>query len=239
MAISWSNINNGEGALSIRNKINDFNASVVVDVNSGATSINTNSTNIATNVTNIATNTTNIGTNTTDIATNAADIAVLQAVTHMEGFIDYNDLFTATTPIVVPGTSTFVDITNDGLGPNTLKTYLPTGMTDIWNTSTNLFFWTDLKLGDMVDIRLDLEVITTTANQVVEVVLELATGGTPYDIPFAANLFKAAGTYKINRYNGIYMGNLDTLNNNAKFKIKSDAPATLRVNGWYCKIITY
>ena len=57
MAIVWTDYDNGDSLLTIRNSINSFNNSVVTDVNS---------------------NTTNTGTNTTNIATNTAAIAVLE-----------------------------------------------------------------------------------------------------------------------------------------------------------------
>lgn len=153
------------------------------------------------------------------------------------GFADYNDLATQTTPINVPGTLTNVDLTNDESGPFTNKTYLPTGVTDVWDSGTNLFDWSDLKLGDMVDLRLDLEVTTTSPNQLVQIDLQLAVGGGQYSIPFVDTTFKSSGPQNVNRYNGVYMGDSNTLNNSGKFVIRSDSTATVVVNGWYCKIL--
>lgn len=153
------------------------------------------------------------------------------------GFADYNDLATQSTAIVVPNTSTFVDLTNDELGPFTNKTFLPSGVTDVWDESTNLFDWAELALGDMVDIRIDIEVTTTSANQEILLSLQLATGGFSYEIPYAHLVFKSSGVYQINRYNGIYIGDTNTKDNGGKFRIKSDGNATVVVNGWYCKVI--
>lgn len=154
------------------------------------------------------------------------------------GFVDYNDLATATTPInVVAATPTV--LTNDGAGAFTNKTYLPLDMTDIWNAVTDTFDWTELKLGDMIDIRLDVVVTTTQPNQEVSIDLELAQGtGNEYNIPFITDQqFKTTGVHPVNRFNGIYMGDTNTLNNAAQFKITSDDACTVKVNGWYCKII--
>lgn len=66
----------------------------------------------------------------------------------------------------------------------------------------------------------------------------MATGsGGTYDILFAKTQFKTAGEQPINRFNGVYMGDLNTKNFPARFKIRSDAAATVKVNGWYCRVI--
>jgi hypothetical protein len=153
------------------------------------------------------------------------------------GILDYNDSLTAVTPISVPSGLVDIDITNDGLGSFTNKSYAPVGVTDIWNSSTNLFDFSQLSLGDMIDIRVDLTVTTTSPNQLVEIDLALGIGGAQYSIPFSRNVYKNASAQNVNRYNGIYMGDLNTLNNPAKFVVRSDAPAIVLVNGWYCKVL--
>lgn len=153
------------------------------------------------------------------------------------GIADYNDATTVVTPIVVTGGAGAVYLTNDGAGPNTYKNFKDADLTDVWDTSANEFDWTQLALGDAIDIRLDLDVVTTAVNQEVVVSLEMASGvGGSYDIPFIDSIFKSPATYKLTRYSGIYMGNSFTLDNPAKFKISSDANATVVVNGWYVKI---
>lgn len=52
------------------------------------------------------------------------------------GWADYNDTLTATTPIS-PTINTFTKLTNNGLGTNTSTIHLPTGVTSLWNASTN------------------------------------------------------------------------------------------------------
>jgi len=154
------------------------------------------------------------------------------------GFADYNDLATQSTPLVVTVAGSPVSLTNDGLGAFTNKTYLPTGVTDVWDTSTNMFDWSDLSLGDMVDIRLDIDLITASPNTEIKVDLHLGTGGGAYTIPFITDKdFKNVGTHKENRFNGIYMGDANTLNNGGQFMITTDKDCTVKVNGWYVKII--
>lgn len=157
------------------------------------------------------------------------------------GYADYNDSATATTPINLVA-NTPVYLTNDALGSNT-KDRLQTGIgaDSLWDSTENKFDWfaAGLQLDDMVDIRLDIQVTTTAANQSYEVFLEMATdSGSSYPIPFASGTVKTAGAKDVNRYNGVYMGDNITLNNKARFRIVSDAAATVVVRGWYVKVIT-
>lgn len=153
------------------------------------------------------------------------------------GFIDYNDLATQTTPISVTGGAWFVYLPNDEQWPFTNKAYKPANINDVWDASLNQFDWTELKNWDMVDIRVDLQIVTSAPNTNVELFLEIATGAGTYDIPFLENQYKTAWTHIINRFNGIYMGDDNTRLNPSKFKIKADSNITVQVNWWYCKII--
>lgn len=152
------------------------------------------------------------------------------------GFWDYNDLATQGTPLNVVA-NTPLALTNDGLGAFTNKTYRPDGLTEIWDTVGQSFDWTELALGDTVDIRGDATVTTTTANQRVQIYLELAQGGSVYNIPFIDQIVKTASTIRATRFNSIYMGDDNTRLNGAQFIIVSDAAATVSVNGWYVRVL--
>lgn len=154
------------------------------------------------------------------------------------GLFDYNDAATAGTPIAITGAAAAATLTNDGAGAFTNKTYSPLGVTDVWNAALDTFAWSELKLGDMVDIRIDVDVTTVSTNTEVKIDLELGTGGFAYNIPWAlATNYKSTGTHKINVYNGVYMGDANTLDNGAVFKFFADKDCSVVVNGWYCKII--
>lgn len=150
------------------------------------------------------------------------------------GLVDYNDLATQTTPINFVA-STPIVLTNDKLGPDTNESYLPSGVTSIF--SSNQFDWSELDIGDMVDIRLDVEVTTNSANQDVIIELFMNVGVSEYPILFTDTTFKTAGVHHINRFNGIYMGNNATLTGAAELRLTSDGGGSVVVNGWYCKII--
>lgn len=154
------------------------------------------------------------------------------------GLFDYNDLGTTSSPISVTGGAGFIDLTNDELGAFTNKAFPPAGVTDVWNASTGTFDFTELGMGDMIDIRLDVDVITTSTNTEVLMALNLGIGGFPYFVNwFNATNFKSSATNKVVTFNGIYMGDSNTLDNGAKFVIAADKTCTVVVNGWYCKII--
>lgn len=153
------------------------------------------------------------------------------------GISDYNDTATATTPIAVPGNGSNVALTNDAAGPFTNEAYAIPGTPPIWDSVSQTFDWSFLALGDAVDVRLDIEVTTTTPNQNVAVDLVMAVGGSSYPIPYINQTFKSAGVHPLNRYNGVYMGDSNTLDNGANFVVRSDAPASVKVNGWYCKVL--
>lgn len=154
------------------------------------------------------------------------------------GVYYYNDLATQTTQIPLTLADTQYELTNDGAGTNTNKTYALTDVADVWNTTTNRFDFTGLELGDAVDVRIDIEVTTTGVNTAIEGALELGIGGTAYQLiwkPFDTN-YKTAGTYKITQWYSVYMGDNNTLNNPARVLMQSDSiGVTVKVNGWYVR----
>lgn len=153
------------------------------------------------------------------------------------GLMDYNDLATATTPLSALAGVPLV-LTNDEGGAFTNKAFLPPGVTDVWIAASDVFDWSELKLGDMVDIRLDIAVDTGSANTEVTVDLHLGTGGNAYVIPFVTEQnFKVSAVHIINVYNGIYMGDANTLDNGGQFKITCSNNSDVEVRGWYCKVL--
>lgn len=153
------------------------------------------------------------------------------------GFFDYNDLATQSTPLaILSGVPT--DIPNDELGPQTNKLFAPDSVADVWNAGTGRFDWSELNLGDMVDIRIDFTLTTTSNNTEIHIELLLGTGGSAYALPFIPEVnFKNQDAHGLTQYNGIYMGDLNTLDNGGRLQITADKDCTMVVNGWYCKVI--
>jgi len=154
------------------------------------------------------------------------------------GWADYNDTATTGSPIAV--TAVPAVLTNNGLGVNTNTAYLPiggNGITQLWDTSSNGFDFSDLNVGDMVDIRMDISVIIALTNTVVDVNLLMGTGGSVV-VPFISDQnYKATGTFEVIRYMGIYIGSTDVRDTLAQLKIEADKSCTCIVHGWYIKAI--
>lgn len=156
--------------------------------------------------------------------------------TQIFGVYDYNDDTTSTTPISL-SSNTWTLVTNDEAGANTNLSYGLPDVATIYDGASSLFDFSDLELGDTVSIRFDAEITTSGANQTCDVDLVLAYGtGSEYRIPFYRNEFKTADAHRVTVFNDIYMGNTATLNNNARFEIRSDSSADVEVFGWYCKV---
>ena len=152
------------------------------------------------------------------------------------GWADYADVATTGSPIAV--TAVPAVLTNDGLGVDTNTAYLPiggNGITQLWNTSSNGFDFSDLNVGDMLEIRMDIDVIIASNNTAVDVNLHMGSGGTVI-VPFISQQnFKTTGTFEVIRYMGLYIGSTDIRDTLAQLKISADNNCTCIVNGWYIK----
>jgi hypothetical protein len=171
-----------------------------------------------------------------NFATAKAEIETLQ---RQIGFVDYSDAATGVTPIAV-GASTWVKLTNEKLGPNTKIDAMPEGVTNLWNNVTNQLVLTELPVDTMVEARADLIVTTTAANQVVKFRTLFAIGDPiQFDVEGAANQFKTAGAQKMVLNGSFYIGSEAVRLNPAEFQLWSDAACTVRVNGWYIRVIKH
>ena len=150
------------------------------------------------------------------------------------GVYDYNDAGTASAPISIVAADTWYALTNDGLGSFTLTDYGKIGVADVWDASTNSFDWSGLEVGSRVDLRVDITVTTTSANQVVYVHLFNDDGGaSEYEIPVDSGSFhKAPGAHRITISQFFYIGNEETKNGLSRLKIKSDGTGSVVVSGW-------
>jgi len=161
------------------------------------------------------------------------------AGTLVQGVYDYNDLTTASTPIPLTAANTLYELTNDGAGAFTNKTYALPALADLWNVATDRFDFTGLSLGDTVDIRFDVEYTTGTTNTDINLDLELGIGAAPYTLSVLSNKdHSASGTYQEVHMFSIYMGDVNTLNNPARVLASaSKTGTTVKVNGWYIRPI--
>ena len=153
------------------------------------------------------------------------------------GSFHYSDLATQTTPIsVTSGVETL--LTNDGNGVYTNTTNAPYGVPKVWNDVTNSFDFSSLEVGDLVHIRPDLDIDLTGTNTSYEVYMKFAIGtASEWILSFSNAERKSTDAFKKNSYIGFDISNSDTKTAPAKVYIKTDASATVKVNGWYIEVL--
>lgn len=163
----------------------------------------------------------------------------IEALQRQIGFADYADTLTVGTPIS-PTVSTWTKLTNNKLGSTTKTDALPSGVTDLWNSSTNQLALSELPLNSTVEFRLDLTITTTGANQIIRSRTNLAIGDA---IAFSINQgelqYKTAGAKDMAISGSFYVGYTPVKNNPGEFQIWSDAACTIVVKGWYIKVTKF
>ena len=163
------------------------------------------------------------------MALNNAYAGSITAQGNRQGFADYNDLATATTPITLVS-DTWTTLTNDGAGTFTNTTFLPTGVSSLLDTSTGALDCSELELGDSVIIRQDFTVDQTTNNSLLESRYQAGTGGGAYTIEKVLQRLDS-GTTRTYRFSltadFIYMGDANTRDNPIIPQIKLSGGGTV------------
>lgn len=153
--------------------------------------------------------------------------------TTKNGFADYSDGTTASTPIVLVS-DTWTDITNDGAGVSTNLDYLPTGVTRLIDTSTGIFLLDELDLGDIVNIRNDFTITPSTNNQLIRLRYVLGIGGSEYSLETTIGRLDS-GSGQPYRFSLvpflIYMGDDNTRLNPIKLQLLSTGNASVVNSG--------
>ena len=159
--------------------------------------------------------------------------ATLTDETVRMGMQDYAD-DTSGAAVAITGGGGFIPLPNDGASANTNKTFKVAGVGELWDTAAGLFNWDDgLELGDQVNVRLNIIITTTAANQTVSVKMVAGIGGSPYDIFWDSEYYKTSGAQDpVVKTSLVYMGDANTLNNGARFEVSSPNNATVEVIGW-------
>jgi hypothetical protein len=129
-------------------------------------------------------------------------------------------------------------LTNNAAGSRTLS-HNPRANTNIWNPSTNKFDFNSLKIGDIVNFRIDI-VIDHAAAQELNLVFDLAEGAiSPYTLNIAHDYYKTADTdVTVTAQFKLPMISQDTVDNSARIRFTSIAAASIVVEGWYYEIIS-
>lgn len=149
-------------------------------------------------------------------------------------FADYNDsgqevAFVGGTPIKVPC---------DAAGVFTRTEFLPTGVS-LYDSTDEEFDFSQLSIGDAVAIRLDILPELDGNNQTIWADLVLAAGtASEFKLPFiTGQTYKTLGIKEALRFNEVYIGSADVRDNPSYFEFYSDGGGTLRVNGFYVRVL--
>jgi hypothetical protein len=145
------------------------------------------------------------------------------------GFGDYNDAGTSSTPVTLPA-GTWVSIPNDGAGAFTNLDFLPTGVTHLMDTSTGEFLLSELQLGDIVNIRNDFTITPSTNNQLVK--LRYVLGATPSQYTLETTIGRLdSGSGVGYRFSLvpflIYVGDANTRDNAVTLQIQTSGNSSL------------
>ena len=155
------------------------------------------------------------------------------------GFIDYNDTSTTSSPLVLSG-GVWTTIPNDGLGVASNDTYPPSGVTELMDVSSGAIDATELSLGDTMIIRNDYLVTPGTNNTLLEFRYSLGTGGGVYTLEkIIGRLDSGSGQpYRFSLSTDlIYMGDLNTKDSPIILQAKLSANGTLVNNGTVIQVI--
>mgnify|MGYP000592240343 CR=1 FL=1 len=156
------------------------------------------------------------------------------------GIADYNHNTDDYVALDLPA-DTWVDIPNDGNGFNTMLDFLPLNATQLLNTSTGRFDFSELAPGDWVLIRNDYAVNPSVNGAELQLRYQLGTGAGSYTLPTVIGEL-GTGSGKYYRYSLkpdlLYMGNADTINNPITLQLKLSVDGTVRNFGSAIGVIT-
>lgn len=121
------------------------------------------------------------------------------------------------TPIsLVDGVRT--KLTMDTTGGAEDETWLPLTASGLWDSVNSQFDFSSLSVGDMVDIRLDADIDTLSNNVGLRLELDMGIGSPgQFTLPFGGGYRSQAGNVQASRFNGVFIGSADVVNNPAAF----------------------
>jgi hypothetical protein len=153
------------------------------------------------------------------------------------GYFDYNDATTQTTPLTLV-TNTAKKLTNDTLGTFTNVDQPPYGVSSLWDNTTNQFNFSQLSIGDTIDIRIHLVVTTTTANQKFHIDAKFGVGSSSvFTNAIYDTQVKTSGANEVSFVAPFYIGSNDIKNYPAELYVTSDNSGSVKVNGFYIRVL--
>ena len=129
------------------------------------------------------------------------------------------------------------DVRNNDNGNGSFVSSPDLGPSDLWNTVTNRFDFSDLSVGDMVDIHIELEIDPSTTNSIFDLWLEMGLGGTQRIVKFLHFKSSENSVYTTSSYKGIFMSDSSDITNPARFRCAADQDVQIQECRFYCKLI--
>ena len=152
------------------------------------------------------------------------------------GIADYNDTSTASTPVTV-SPDTWTTLPNDGLGAIS-RSNLPTAVDTMLGAGGSIDI-TDFSENSWIDVRTDFTVTPSSNNSDLDFRFLLGAGLGVYDLPSSiGRLDQGAGVpyRRSGIINGIYAGDLNTIDNPIQLQIKLSSGGTAVNAGMYLKV---
>jgi len=153
------------------------------------------------------------------------------------GWFIYNDLVTQTTPIPFV-TNVDKKLTNDGIGAGSQSAQAPFGVAHVWNTVTNQLELSELTIGDIVNMRVILEVTTTSTNQVCDIKFKSSIGSPAENYTSFLNVqTKTASTITRAVSVQVVVSSAFARDYPSEFWIVSDGNGSVKVKGFLFSVI--
>lgn len=142
------------------------------------------------------------------------------------------------TPITIPaGVET--KLTLDATTGTIIDDFIPNGSTSLWDSANSQFDFTGLKIGDIVNIRVDGSLTNTGINQSFLLSLVAAIGSpSEFSLPFSSGSRFIPSTSLISRYNGIFIGSDDVVNYPSELRVTSTDSSTALLVDIYINVIS-
>jgi len=142
------------------------------------------------------------------------------------------------TPISIPaGVET--KLTLDASDPaDRIDGFLPLGVSSVWDSANSQFDFSELSIGDTVDIRVDGSLTNSGFNESFSLNLVAAIGSPgEFTLPFASGNRLFSGTSEVSRYNGVFIGSQDMIDNPAELRMTTTDAASGFLIDIYVKVL--
>jgi hypothetical protein len=154
------------------------------------------------------------------------------------GYFDYADLATQTTPITVAsGVQTL--LTNDTLGDGTDVTQPPYGVTSVWDAGTNSFDFSQLTVGDSIDVNIGIELSGISFSDNVRIFFIVAQGSASESertVFFQDLSASYSSNGNVSFTTTLAIENEDFINYPTQIFIENQSGFNVKVNGWLVRI---